>query len=187
MTDPSLEDYLDDLDNQPGQSDHFRIEDDPTAAWAMRKLRRLRKKQASNVAIAQAETERIADWLRTVNKPLEDNAQYFEGLLTDYAIRQRFEDDRKTISLPSGKVSTRTVAPKWEVDAEPFLAWARVNAPTLIRIKEEPNLPAVKESVIPAFAQGDQHTAVDENGEVIPGILIRTTDLPSATITVDLD
>jgi hypothetical protein len=187
MTDPSLEDYLDDLDNQPDQPDHFRIDDDEMAAWAMRKLRRLRKRQASNAAIAQTEAERITEWLRTVNKPLEDNAHYFEGLLTDYAIRQRFDDDRKTISLPAGKVSTRTVPPKWEVDAEPFLAWARVNAPTLIRVKEEADVKALKESVIPAFAQGDQHTAVDENGEVIPGVLIRTTDLPSATITVDLD
>ena len=187
MTDPSLEDYLDDLDNQTERPEHFRIDDDEMAAWAMRKLRRLRKRQSANIDIAQGEVDRIDEWLRTVNKPLEDNATYFEGLLTDYAIRQRFEDDRKTISLPAGKVSTRTVPPKWEVDAEPFLAWARVNAPTLIRIKEEADLKAVKESVIPAFAQGDQHSAVDDNGEVIPGILIRTNDIPSATITVDLD
>jgi hypothetical protein len=202
MTDTSLEGYLDDFDDNgdidefianidqtPGIDDgtglSFRIDSDDVAAWAMRKLRRLRRQQASNDQIANDEHDRITAWQTRVNRPLTDRARFFEGVLTDYAIRCRATDDRKTIDLPAGKVSTRLGSPKWDIDGETFIPWAEQFAPSLLRVKTEPALADVKASFVDSIKQHGK--AITDSGEVVPGITVNTDVPMSVTITTDLD
>ena len=178
---PEIKHPLDDITEEAKQ--RFRVEDDGAAAWAMRKLRTIRSKQAENAQLYADELARLDLWLDEVNKPLDNDANYFESLLNDYAIRCRdnSEDGRKSLNLPTGKVTTRSGTAKWEVDSESFMAWAKTNQPDLIRIKEEPNIQAIKE-----FTYWKDDVAITAEGEVIPGVRISYPDV-SVTISPDIN
>lgn len=177
-----LEEHLAALD-EIERPEHFQIDDDGAAAWAMRKLRRLRQQQASNVALAEEQIQKISDWLSKANRSSEDSMVYFENILSDYAIRQRLDHDRKTIDLPEGKISTRTGTKKFSVDPGAFLPWARENAPDLIRVKEEPSMTEMK-----ARLQIDDDGEVFEptTGEFVPGVMAVETGI-SVSISPDLE
>lgn len=171
---PELPHELDAIVDDEQKREHFRIEDDATATWAMRKLATIRSKQKENGDIAQTECERILEWAESVNKPLDTNASFFENLLMDYGRRQRVEADRKTISLPHGKIATRAGTDKWHVTAELLLPWLRENFPELIKVKEEPSLSALKE----AFAERvNDGRIVTEEGEVLPGVTVENINM----------
>lgn len=173
---------LDDLRDEARE--RFTITDDGAAAWAMRKLRAIRSKQADNAKIAQDERDRIDLWLAEVNAPLDRDAMYFEQILTDYALRVREnpDDGRKSLNLPAGKVATRTSQAKWQVDAEQFLGWARTSHPDLIRVKEEADLTKIKETL----AVTPDGVAVSPEGEPVPGITVLPGGI-TASVTPDLN
>lgn len=166
----------------------FRITDDSAATWAMRKLRHVKRRQAENVNLADQEYQRIAEWVEAVNAPLHREVAYFEGLLTEYAIRcrQNPEDGRKSISTPAGKVSTRENAPKWSVEADEFLPWAREHRPDLIRVKEEPALSLIKEAFKDGPSVAATGVAITDDGEVVPGIAIAESET-TVSVQPDLD
>lgn len=180
------------LDKMEGEvKEQFRITNDEAASWAMRKLRTIRSKQAENKQMYEDEMARLEFWLVEVNGPLDSNAAYFESILTDYALRCRDakDDGRKSLRLPNGKVTTRETPPKWEIEAEAFIAWAkRNNQRSLIRVKEEPNLLALKEFAVwptndlPSTMNG---TAITGDGEVIPGVRITPSQV-SVTVSPEL-
>lgn len=168
---------------QPIDRERFRVDDDAKATWAMRKLRAIEAKVAENQRIATDERARIDEWLERVNEPLAQDAAYFRGLLIEYARHEREAADRKTVITPYGSVKSRAGQPKWHVDAAVFLDWARVSHPDLIRVKEEPNLTAIKEVVLPVPGLPD--IAVTPDGEPVPGITVTPADT-SYTVEVDL-
>ena len=190
MTDPTPVEYLADGDAPPGwtpndladadRPERFRVDDDSAAAWAMRKLRAIRKRQDSNRLIAEDEIDRVNSWLDEVNAPMDRHAAYFEGLLRDYALRCREnpDDGRKTLSFPSGKVSTRPGSDRWTVDPDAFLPWASTAHPDLIRVKEEPALSEMKAALrVPESSD----TPVTDDGEVVPGVVVSSSPV-SVTI-----
>lgn len=155
------------------ERERFRINDDSAAIWAMRKLAEVQKAKAENEKLATAEKHRIDYWLEEVQRPLERNAVYFANLLTDYAIRQREESDRKSIVLPHGKISTRNGADKWVTDNDTVLEWLRANNKTdLIRTKEEPALAALKAEFVV-----DGEKVITRDGEVVPGIVVHGSNI----------
>lgn len=178
---PDLAHPLDEIVTDDDQRARFRIEDDAAAAWAMRKLRSVRARQQQNDRIAADEIARVREWLAQVDAPLERDATYFEAILTDYALRCRQDerDGRKTIALPTGKVTTRTTAAKINVDDDEFLPWARQNHPDLIRVKETPNTAAIKELI------DGRPAPVTSDGELLPGVQVLPGGV-SATVTPDL-
>lgn len=157
--------------------ERFRIEDDSQATWAMRKAAAARTRLDEIKAIADAEIERIQAWAEHESREPMRDIDYFEGILTEYAIAQRAEG-RKTISTPYGSVKSRMGRAKYVVeDAEAFFEWARQNRPQFIRVKEEPDLTAIREFV-PANAGVDRET-----GELIPGLRVEPSS-PSYTVEV---
>lgn len=165
----SLDEYLNqDFDTAIEGQVEVTISGDPDAAWAMRKLATLVKAKNANEAIADAEVRRISGWLSEVQAPLQNQIDFLTSVLTKYAEHERTAHDRKTISLPHGKISTRPVAAKWEVEDEPaFIAWAKKSGiADLYRVKETPALTAIKA----AFRDDGESGAVTLEGEPVPGV-----------------
>ena len=156
----------------------YRITDDGAASWAMRKLRTLRAKEAEFVALGEREVNAIETWLHEVTAPLQQDALFFEGLLVEYAqeCRENPDDGRKTVKLPAGSVTSRQGSTKWEVDAERFLPWARTNHPDLIRVKEDPNLPAIKDALAGAI-DATAGKVITADGEIVPGVEVHETGI----------
>jgi hypothetical protein len=117
------------------ENEGFVVDNDQKADWAIRKLAVIRRKQAENKAIYDAEIIRITEWLSTVNTALDRDALYFEAVLTPYALLQRSEG-RKTVSLPHGTLKTTAGQPHIEFnDESKFIEWAKVNDPSLLESK----------------------------------------------------
>jgi hypothetical protein len=183
----SLDDALDDFKTEEVRQ-AFVIDDDQKAAWAMRKLRSLRAKQKVNEEIAAEEIARVNAWLESVNKTIENDAEYFVAHLSGYGHRVRLnpDDPRKSVTLPHGKISTRQSSRKWSVDSDIFLDWARKSAPDLIRIKEEPALTKIKEAYAELVVQNASVLeVVTKDGEIVPGLTIEEGSL-SVSVEVEL-
>jgi len=148
------------------KSEHFVVDNDEKASWALRKLATLRKKMAEQDAIAQKEIERVQQWLETAKKSLENDAEFFESLLLMYAQKQRVDEGRATISLPYGKIKSRATRAKVQVvNEEEFLAWAKESQPELIRVKETANISELSKLVKDSLV-------VSDTGEIIPAVTV---------------
>lgn len=146
------------------ENEGFVVDTDQKADWAIRKLAVVRKKQAENQAIHDAEIVRIQEWLSTVNTALERDALYFEAVLTPYALLQRSEG-RKTVTLPHGTIKTTAGQAKVEFKNEAaFIEWAKTNDPSLLRIKTDIDKTAVKSLIT------EEGVVISTQGEIIPDV-----------------
>lgn len=171
----------DEPDSGSEDRERFRIDTDSQAVWAMRKLAAAKARLHDIALIAESEIARIQHWAEQQSRePLRDTA-YFEGILVEYGMKQRLEG-RKTVSTPYGAIKSRTGQPKWRVaDPEEFLSWARRNnRADLIRVKEEPDMARLKETLVP----GDGTALDPESGEIIPGLNV---DPASVSFSVEVE
>lgn len=149
------------------EKERFKIENLEAANWAFRKLAAIERKRGEIKELADKETERIKEWQEQEEKGLNNSKEFFEGLLTEYFIRQREVDPKFKISTPYGKVSSRKQQPKWNYDNDKVLNWLKENDTELIRIKEEINKVELKKKY-----QIVGNEVVTEDGEIVEGITI---------------
>jgi hypothetical protein len=148
------------------ENEGFVVDNDQKADWAIRKLAVIRRKQAENKAIYDAEIVRITEWLSTVNTALDRDALYFEAVLTPYALLQRSEG-RKSVTLPHGTLKTTAGQPKIEFnDESKFIEWASKNEPTLLRIKTEVDKTALKALIT------EEGVVISTQGEIVPEVTV---------------
>jgi hypothetical protein len=148
------------------ENEGFVVDTDQKADWAIRKLAVIRRKQAENKAIYDAEVIRITEWLATVNTTLDRDALYFEAVLTPYALLQRSEG-RKTVTLPHGTLKTTAGQPKIEFkDESKFIEWAKANDPTLLKIKTDVDKTALKALIT------EEGVVISTQGEIIPEVTV---------------
>jgi hypothetical protein len=146
------------------ENEGFVVDNDQKADWAIRKLAVIRRKQAENKAIYDAEIIRITEWLSTVNTALDRDALYFEAVLTPYALLQRSEG-RKTVTLPHGTLKTTAGQSRIEFkDESKFIEWAKVNDPALLRIKTDVDKSALKVLI------SEEGVLISTQGEIIPDV-----------------
>src|ERR1019366_2881063 len=145
--------------------ERFEVTDDKKAAWAIKRLRALRVTMEMNQSMADEEIAKVKEWVEDVNKNIAQDASYFIALLTRYALQQRRDLDRKSIKLPHGALKTRAGSVKWDINDEVFLAWAKVNAPDLIKVVETPKLAEAQKVFIVAVT--DSVATDDSTGAIV--------------------
>lgn len=130
-----LEDYLLDDLGDPGVDEAEELRDDDHANRLLRALRRARDRKANVVEVAEAETTRILDWMDDRVATIDADIGRIEGQLQRYHEAVLTQDARrKTIKLSNGTLKSTAQAPEWTYpDEAAFLAWARENAPELVR------------------------------------------------------
>ena len=174
-----LEDHLietSEPDARPSSEGDFRITDESGATWALRKITQKQRLIAEHVALAEKERARIDRWLGEVNGPLESDADYLEALLVEYHAGVLAGDGaRRTIKLPTGTLKARKAPDKVEVNTDAFLPWAKREHPELVRVKEEPDKPALKKLLVPDAPDGKPIDST--TGELIPGVVIERGDI----------
>lgn len=142
------------------QRERFKIETKDQAAWALRKMSRIKAEQDENITTAQAEIERITSWRDEENGKLGRGISFFENLLYQYFVQLRDEDPKfKTMKLPHGTLKMRAQQPEFQYDEEQLLAWARLCMPDAVVVKESVSKNPVKKHI-------------KETGEVVPGVEI---------------
>ncbi len=146
----------------------FMIQDLDSANWAFRKLAAIEKKRKEIKELADKEIERIRNWQQQEEKGLNNSKEFFEGLLTEYFVRQKEVDPKFKISTPYGKVSSRKQQPKWNYEDEKVLNWLKENDTELIRIKEEVNKAELKKK----YKAVGKEVITEDGGEIVEGITI---------------
>lgn len=153
------------------QEDNFEVDDDHKANWALKKIRQLKKKKQKNEKFAEKEISEIKEWLDEENGKLDNHIEYIEGLLTEYAMKLKEQDeDFKTKNLPAGKMQFRKQRPKWKYDDEKLVNFLKdVGKNELIRVKESVDKRELKKQVEVAGKK-----VVDaETGEILEGVEVK--------------
>lgn len=146
----ALQQYeINDLEEVIEHKERFTIDGIDGVNWALRKLAAIQAEMDEAKQLATNEIERINDWLKTETNKSQQSIEFFEGLLTEYAVKQRITDDKYTkTSTPYGAVRFKKNREKWVYDDNELVESLKENELTeLIRIKEEPDKVQLKKAV----------------------------------------
>lgn len=153
----------------------FKIKDIDSANWTFRKLRAIEVKANEIKQLAQQEKARIEEWEKGELKVLEDNKEFFQGLLTEYYVIEKEKNPEFKLTTPYGKVSSRKQQPKWNYEEEKLIPYLENYDPKLIRVKKEVNKADFKEVVKnkKGFMLLKDGTIIsNETGELIQGVTV---------------
>jgi phage/plasmid-associated DNA primase len=158
------------------ENDHFIIDDDQKANWALRKIRHLKQKKKENKEFANTEIETIQkeidevnQWLESENSSLDNDIEYMEGILRVYAEQLKKDDpELKTHKLPFGQLQFRKQRDKWEYDDDKLLEFAEANIKDAVKIKKSVDKRKLKQKL---KVVGDKAVVAD-TGEVIEGVKV---------------
>lgn len=162
---------IEEYEQQPEEvKQRFRVENLDQANWAMRKLKAVKKQQAEIDTLADNEIQRIKAWQDKEKKKNERTSEFFEFLLTEYLMEGRKTDKKFKVTTPNGSVSTKKQQTKWEIRNEKeLIKWLKETGNAkLIRTKDEAALSEIKTSFKISGVN-----AVDENGEIVPGLYVK--------------
>lgn len=172
--------------NMPTTDDHerageFVIETLEQATWAARVIRSAVDRIDEVRAAADAEVARIIAWRDEATKADEGTIEHLSAMLRYYMETRHREDERcKTVKLPHGvTLKARAQQPEWDIDADAFVAWAKVKAPDLVKRTVSYAVPAAD---LKATVKGDEPRFVREgdllhlDGEVVPGVVVTDRD-----------
>jgi len=161
------------------QDDSFRIADDSTAEWAIRKIREAQQD-------TQMWTEHFAAQMQAISNKNRDTINYMTEQLRSYfyTVPHKKSMTQSQYKLPDATLVLKQQNPEYLRDNDALLRYADENKrPELVRVKREPNWEAIKAASI---IQGDK--LVDtETGEIIQGVkLIVRPDKFEVKIKEDL-
>lgn len=143
-------------------SEPFRVTDDKSAEWCIRKIRE-----------ARAEKQRWAEYYREQQRKIDQEADgtisYFEALLADYfdSVPHKRTKTQESYQLPGGKLVRKQQAPEYQRDETALLPWLKENAPALVKVTESADWAALKKQLVIA---PDGETVATEDGEIVPGV-----------------
>lgn len=152
---------------------NFSITDINSLNWAFRKAAALKAKAKEVKQLADAERERIAEWEKSELSSINNSLEFFQNLVTEYHAKQLAEDPKaKTISTPYGKSKSRKSSEQLEkANEEDILLYVIENELEQF-IKNSVKWAELKKSLKIVDLNGEKF-AVDENGQLVPGITIK--------------
>lgn len=164
----TLNEFLD--EQEQVESDRFVVDDEQKANWALRKIKEYQQQIIENDKLADDEIRKIEDWRKGRNNSAKESIEYFEGLLMEYALNRRDQDeDFKSISLPNGNFGFRKQQPRWKYDDEALLNYLEQSQMNnLIRTTKAPNKAEIRKQ----FEIHGNKVINTETGEFVEGIEI---------------
>jgi len=150
--------------------------------WAFRKLAAIKAKEEEIGKLVERELERIKLWETEQKKAIQQDKEFFEGLIQQYHAKQLAADPKaKTLSTPYGKSKARaTKAQPDKADEEALLHYVKANKMDEF-IKESLKWGDLKKT-LKVVSIGEKEIVVDNNGEVVPGAIVKP-----ASITYSLE
>lgn len=164
----SLQEFLDKQEEVERES--FVIQDDSSANWALRKIKQAKQQKEDNNALAIAEIEKINAWNKLENEKVQQDIDYFQGLLAAYALKKREENPKfKSQKLPNGRIRFKKQQPNYVYDDDTLLESLKNSGRTdLIKVKETPDKASIKK----AFVAQEGSLIDPDTGEFIDGVTV---------------
>ena len=137
----------------------YEIKDKNGANWALRKIRALKAEVNEVQEIAQKEIDRIKAWEKSETDKEQRSIEYFEGLLQKWL----FEQEKKSINLPHGRVRFKKQTPEYLRNEEVIMKFVEDD---FIKVKKSLDWSKLKS--ILEFKDG--RPIRTDTGEVIDGV-----------------
>jgi hypothetical protein len=150
----SLNEFLDqDLLTEEQQG--FIIDNDEKADWAIRKVLRLQQKNNDIKQLAELQINKIKQWQERESEGNDSSINYLTALLAPYA-KSQLDGKKKTVKMPSGNVSFRSVSPGYfiagnKVDGknQRLIDHVKKSDPEYLKIEESVNWSEFKDTLTP--------------------------------------
>lgn len=168
----SLHEYLDEQEGV--QDEGFKVDTEEKANWALRKLAKIEEQRQEDIALAEAEIQKIESWLEQKKEKHDRDTDYFQGLLAAYAQERRREDPKfKSLKLPNGVVRFRKQQPKYHYVDDRLLESLKAHGrDDLIKVKESPDKANLKKQ----FAVNGDKLFNPDTGEALEGVTVEYRD-----------
>lgn len=154
----------------------FRLQTDRMAEWAFRKRLIAADRIAEAEEVASAERHRVQTWLDGATARHRRDVAFFDGLLERYAMEQRAEHDRKSISTPHGTVTTRATKATGKVRDEAALIAALRAADLEQLVTTTEHAPSVAALVRDGVLEvTDAGAVLKASGELLPVEVVEVT------------
>ena len=147
------------------EQDGFRVSDDQTAEWCLKKIRE-----------AQQDKERwkrhYEAQLAKVNEAADQAIAYFSGKLEEYfdTVPHKDTKTQSSYTLPSGKLIRKHQQPEYQRDNDKLVPWLEENfMGQLVKVKKEADWAGLKKVV--NITPDGEHVMTDD-GEIIPGVTV---------------
>lgn len=135
-------------EEQEQSKDIFKITDKASAEWALRKIAAHKAVIDENISIANAEHERISQWVLKENAKHQMDIEFFENALHEYMKQENLiNPECRSIKLPHGTIRLRKMPQKWDFDDEKTINYLEQNYPEMIQIIKKYDKSKVKELV----------------------------------------
>lgn len=176
-----------DFDSEPPTSVLGSIADRYSWALAYRTAERQRI-----LAVAEERKAEIDAWVDARTAGLDRGIDWLTKTL-EYHVRSVAEQSNgrtKSLTFSSGViVKLRKAASRIDVrDPDGFIAWAKENLPSVLRVKTEPDKTALKQlKVAPdgaVFAGAVETALISPDGEIVPGVAVVIPEVDQFNITV---
>jgi hypothetical protein len=126
----------------------YEITDKAGAEWALRKIASCKAAMRENQEMADAEIQRIREWLESENSELQSSITFFESKLAEYMQKENAQDPKcRSIKLPHGTIRLRKMPLKWEFDDDKTITYLEQNYPDMIQIIKKYDKSKVKELI----------------------------------------
>jgi hypothetical protein len=164
------------IDELLREEEHFEIDNDNKACWALKKIKALKEEIEDKEQLAKEQIYQIESWLDKEKEKRENQIEHFENMLKGYALQLKEEKpDLKTHSLPFGELKFRKQRPKWKYDNKQLLEAAKKNIPSAVRVKEKVYKNDLKKEIKEgSFEITEEGKIVNlETGEIIEGVEVQ--------------
>lgn len=152
------------------------VTDHDAAEWALAKIAEIAAKESEVREQHKAYKARLDAWLEQETSSLAHRRAWLESRVIEYAAMLRDDDPKrnKTLSLPSGKVSSRVSKPAARiVDHDEVARWLRESLPEVAEkaVKSEVRVTELRKALTVRDADGTL-VAVTLDGEQPPGVVV---------------
>lgn len=152
----TFDEFVEEEMEDAGQSDQFKIMDEQSADWALRKIQQVERERKrlsewvkGEIEKFKAEIEKYETYMEEQDEGFDRDREFFEGLLAEYGVRIGLDqrERKKTIKTPNGSFGFRKARAKWEFqDAEVVKALEEKGLADYIRVKKSPDKVSIKKS-----------------------------------------
>ena len=168
----TFDDFYGINENKKDNNGSFVIDNLNSADWALRKVKQNNDTAEERIRYAEEEIKRLKDFIKDEEKTRDRKNEFLVNELKNYLEERRREDPKFKLKTVTATVSTRKNS-SWKYDDDKLINFFKNNdMKNYIRVKEEVDKKEFKKNAIVT----DSGAVVTENGEVIEGVEVSSTD-----------
>jgi hypothetical protein len=159
------------LDEIIGEKETFKIDDNKKAEWAIKKIKEETIDAENYIKICESVINEYKIKIEERKKKLKNETEYFKNMLHEYfkTVKKKELKTKHTYELPAGALELNFKEPDYKRDEKKLIPWLKENnLKEFVKVEEKTDWAGLKKKI-----KVSGTNAIDENGEVIPGIEIK--------------